>query len=168
MGKKNASALAGDKKVIEALNKQLTNELTAINQYFLHARMYENRGLERLNEKEYAESIGEMKHADRLVKRVLMLDGLPNLQALHKLRIGENTPEMLACDLALEVGARDHVRDAILICEQARDFVSRELFVDILDDTEEHIDWLETQLDLIQAIGLPNYEQSMMGDGEPG
>lgn len=158
------SALAGDQKVIEALNKQLTNELTAVNQYFLHARMYENRGLDRLNDKEYAESIGEMKHADRLVKRVLMLGGLPNLQALHKLRIGENTPEMLACDHTLEVSARDHVREAIIVCEQARDFVSRELFVEILDDTEDHIDWLETQLELIEAIGLPNYEQSMMGN----
>ncbi|MBE0594079.1 MAG: bacterioferritin [Gemmatimonadales bacterium] len=168
MSAKKSSALAGDKKVIEALNKQLTNELTAVNQYFLHARMYENRGLGRLNDKEYAESIGEMKHADRLVKRVLMLGGLPNLQALHKLRIGENTTEMLTCDHELEVMARDHVRNAIALCEQARDFVSRELFVDILDDTEEHIDWIETQLDLIDAIGLPNYEQSMMGDGEPG
>ncbi len=168
MATKKSSALAGDKKVIEALNKQLTNELTAVNQYFLHARMYENRGLDRLNAKEYAESIGEMKHADRLVKRVLMLGGLPNLQALHKLRIGESTPEMLSCDHVLEVSARDHVRNAITICEQARDFVSRELFVEILDDTEDHIDWIETQLDLIESIGLPNYEQSMMGDGEPG
>src|SRR5690606_14424572 len=127
MATKKASALAGDRKVIEALNQQLTNELTAVNQYFLHARMYENRGLGRLNDKEYEESIGEMKHADRLVKRVLMLGGLPNLQALHKLRIGENTPEMLSCDLALEVSARDHVRSAIMVCEEARDFVSREL-----------------------------------------
>ena len=157
------SALAGDEKVIEALNKQLTNELTAVNQYFLHARMYEHRGLDRLNDKEYDESIGEMKHADKLVKRVLVLGGLPNLQALHKLRIGENTPEMLECDHALEVSAREHVRSAILLCEEARDFVSRELLVEILDDTEEHIDWLETQLELIEAIGLPNYEQSMMG-----
>jgi bacterioferritin len=158
------SALTGDKQVIEVLNQQLTNELTAVNQYFLHARMYENRGLSRLNDKEYAESIDEMKHADRLVRRVLMLGGLPNLQALHKLRIGEDTPEMLGCDLALEVAARDHVRQGIVVCEQARDFVSRELLVDILDDTEEHIDWLETQLDLIQRVGLPNYEQTMMGD----
>ncbi len=167
MATKKASALAGDRKVIEALNKQLTNELTAVNQYFLHARMYENRGLNRLNDKEYEESIGEMKHADRLVRRVLMLGGLPNLQALHKLRIGENTREMLACDHALEVSARDHVRSAIVVCEEARDFVSRELFVDILEDTEEHIDWIETQLELIESIGLPNYEQSMMGDAEP-
>lgn len=166
MSTRKTSALAGDKAVIEALNQQLTNELTAVNQYFLHARMYENRGLERLNAKEYAESIGEMKHADMLVRRVLMLGGLPNLQALHKLRIGENTPEMLSCDHALETAAREHVRKAILVCEQARDFVSRELFVTILDDTEEHIDWLETQLELIEAIGLANYEQSMMGSDD--
>ena len=168
MATKKPSALAGDGRVIEALNKQLTNELTAINQYFLHARMYEHRGLKRLNDKEYEESIGEMKHADRLVRRVLMLGGLPNLQALHKLRIGENTREMLSCDHALEVSARDHLRDSVALCEQVRDFVSRELLVDILEDTEEHIDWLETQLELIDAIGLANYEQSMMGDGSPG
>lgn len=158
------SALAGDRKVIEALNAQLTNELTAVNQYFLHARIYQHRGLTRLNDHEYAESIGEMKHADMLVKRILMIGGMPNLQALHKLRIGEDTPEMLACDLALETAARAHVVNAIGICEQAPDFVSRELFVRILDDTEEHIDWLETQLELIEAVGLANYEQSMMGD----
>lgn len=161
---KAKSALKGDKKVLDALNAQLANELTAINQYFLHARMYKNWGLERLNDKEYAESIGEMKHADLLIERILMLDGLPNLQHLHKLLIGENTQEMLSCDLKLECSAREHLLNAVQICESARDFVSRELFVDILDDTEEHIDWLETQLDLIDRVGLQNYEQTMMGD----
>ncbi len=126
--------------------------------------MYKNWGLERLNDKEYAESIGEMKHADLLIERILMLDGLPNLQHLHKLLIGENTQEMLSCDLKLECSAREHLLNAVQICEAARDFVSRELFVDILDDTEEHIDWLETQLDLIDRVGLQNYEQTMMGD----
>lgn len=161
---KSKSALKGDKKVLEALNAQLANELTAINQYFLHARMYRNWGLERLNDKEYSESIGEMKHADLLIERILMLDGLPNLQHLHKLLIGENTQEILSCDLTLETSAREHLLNAVQICETARDFVSRELFVNILDDTEEHIDWLETQLDLIDRVGLQNYEQTMMGD----
>lgn len=160
--------MKGDPQIIRLLNSVLTNELTAVNQYFLHARMFESWGLSHLGRIVYEESIGEMKHADRLVRRVLMLGGLPNLQALHKLRIGENTPEMLSCDHALETSARDHLLGAIALCEEARDFVSRELFVDILEDTEEHIDWLETQLELIDAIGLANYEQSMMGDGEPG
>lgn len=160
--------MQGDRDIIRLLNEVLTNELTAVNQYYLHARMYENWGLKRLGKITYEESIGEMKHADRLVRRVLMLGGLPNLQALHKLRIGENTREMLSCDHALEVSARDHLRDSVALCEQVRDFVSRELLVDILEDTEEHIDWLETQLELIDAIGIANYEQSMMGDGSPG
>jgi len=154
--------MKGDKKVIEFLNKALKNELTAINQYFLHARMYENWGFNELNEKEYAESIDEMKHADALIKRVLFLEGLPNLQDLGKLRIGENTEEMLRCDLELELEAVPLLRDAIAHCEQARDYVSRELFQDILDSEEEHIDWLETQLELIGKVGLKNYQQSKM------
>lgn len=156
--------MKGDPQVIAMLNQQLTNELTAINQYFLHARIYQHWGLKKLNRKEYDESIGEMKHADRLIQRILMLDGLPNLQALHKLKIGENTPEILNCDLALESAAQVHVKDAIVYCESVRDFVSRDLLQDILDDTEEHIDWLETQIDLIDKVGLQNYQQSMMGD----
>ena len=161
------SALKGEKKIIDCLNQQLTNELTAINQYFLHARIYRHWGLEGLNKKEYEESIGEMKHADRLIERILMLGGLPNLQNLHKLMIGENTAEILQCDLKLEVAAREHVRKSIVICEEARDFVSRELFIGILDDTEEHIDWLETQLELIDRVGLQNYQQTYMtGDGD--
>lgn len=161
---KAKSALKGDKKVLEALNSQLANELTSINQYFLHARMYRNWGLEKLNQKEYAESIGEMKHADLLIERILMLEGLPNLQQLHKLMIGEHTLEMLSCDHKLEVGAREHVRNSIVICEAAKDFVSREIFQTILEDTEEHIDWLETQIDLIDRVGIQNYEQTMMGE----
>jgi len=154
--------MKGDKKVIEFLNKALKNELTAINQYFLHARMYENWGFNELNEKEYAESIDEMKHADALIKRVLFLEGLPNLQDLGKLRIGENTEEMLRCDLELELEAVPLLRDAVAHCEQVRDYVSRELFEDILDSEEEHIDWLETQLELIGKVGLKNYQQSKM------
>ncbi len=161
------SALKGDPAVIDALNAQLVNELTAINQYFLHARIFRHWGLRKLNDKEYSESIGEMKHADALIERVLMIGGLPNLQDLHKLMIGEDTKEILSCDLKLETAACTHVRNAIVICENARDFISRELLVHILDDTEEHIDWLETQLELIDRIGLANFEQSMMGSGDP-
>ena len=167
VGSTPPSALKADKKIIDCLNQQLTNELTAINQYFLHARIYRHWGLEGLNKKEYEESIGEMKHADRLIERILMLGGLPNLQNLHKLMIGENTAEILQCDHKLEVAAREHVRNSIVICEEARDFVSRELFVAILDDTEEHIDWLETQLELIDRVGLQNYQQTYMtGDAD--
>ncbi len=156
--------MKGDPNIIKLLNDQLTNELTAINQYFLHARMYKHWGFGKLAKKEYEESIGEMKHADKLIDRILMLEGLPNLQALHKLMIGENTPEMLDCDLQLEKMAQLTVKDGIAACEAARDFVSRELFQHILDDTEEHIDWLETQKDLIDKIGLQNYLQSQMED----
>jgi bacterioferritin len=156
--------MKGDPNIIRLLNAQLTNELTAVNQYFLHARMYRHWGLEKLGKKEYDESIGEMKHADKLIDRILMLDGLPNLQALHKLLIGEETEEMLGCDLQLEKAAQVTVKEAILACEQAADYVSRELFVVILEDTEEHIEWLETQLDLIKKIGIQNYLQSQMGE----
>jgi bacterioferritin len=156
--------MKGDANIIKLLNAQLTNELTAINQYFLHARMYRHWGLGKLAKKEYDESIGEMKHADKLIDRILMLDGLPNLQALHKLMIGENTPEMLQCDLKLETMAQQTVKDGIAACETARDYVSRDLFQDILDDTEDHIDWLETQLDLVGKIGLQNYLQSQMDE----
>jgi len=154
--------MQGDKKVIQYLNKALRNELTAINQYFLHARMYEDWGLKALNEKEYTESIDEMKHADALIKRTLFLEGLPNLQDLGKLKIGENTEEMLRCDLELEQEAVPLLREAIEYCEQVKDYVSRELFESILESEEEHIDWLETQLGLIEKIGLKNYQQSKM------
>jgi bacterioferritin len=156
--------MKGDPNIIRLLNAQLTNELTAVNQYFLHARMYRHWGLEKLGKKEYDESIGEMKHADKLIDRILLLEGLPNLQALHKLLIGENTEEMLDCDLKLEKAAHVTIKEGVLASEQAGDYVSRELFVAILDDTEEHIEWLETQLDLIKKIGIQNYLQSQMGE----
>jgi bacterioferritin len=152
--------MKGDSKVITYLNKALKNELVAINQYFLHARMFENWGLNELNKKEYEESIDEMKHADALIKRILFLQGLPNLQDLGKLKVGENTEEIMRCDLAVELEAVPLLREAIEYCEQARDYVSRELFEDILAAEEEHIDWLETQLELIEKVGLQNYQQS--------
>jgi bacterioferritin len=150
-------AMKGDAKVIEYLNKALYNELTAINQYFLHAKMLKNWGFKELAEHEYKESIDEMKHADKLSERILFLDGLPNFQALGKLRIGETPREILECDLALEQEALPLLRDAIKYCESVADYVSRKLFADILDSEEEHIDWLETQLSVIDRIGEPNY-----------
>ncbi len=154
--------MKGDAKVIEYLNKVLVNELTAINQYFLHARMFRNWGLKKLDEYEYGESVDEMKHADKLINRVLFLEGLPNLQQLNKLMIGEDVPEALKCDLQLEYQALPLLREAIAHCESVNDYVTRELFEDILESEEEHVDWLETQLSLIDRTGLQNYLQSQM------
>ncbi len=155
--------MKGDSKVIDHLNTILGNELVAINQYFLHARMYKNWGFKELADHEYHESIDEMKHADQLVERILFLEGLPNLQSLGKLMIGENTQEMLQCDLKLELKAIPDLREAIAYCESVQDYISRELLEDILASEEDHVDWLETQLELIDKVGLPNYLQSMMG-----
>jgi bacterioferritin len=149
--------MKGDVKVIELLNKALYNELTAINQYFLHAKMLKNWGLKELAEHEYHESIDEMKHADKLSDRILFLDGLPNFQALGKLKIGENPRELLQCDLALELEALPTLREGIAYCESVGDYTSRQLFADILDSEEEHIDWIETQLSLIERVGEQNY-----------
>ncbi len=156
--------MQGDPKIIHHLQAQLRNELTATNQYFLHYRILKHWGFGRLAKKEYEESIGEMKHADRLMARILTLDGLPNLQDLGKLLIGEDVPEILDCDLRMERAAQLTIKEGIAACELARDYVSRDILQGILDDTEEHIDFLETQIDLLTKVGLPNYLQSQMDE----
>ena len=156
--------MQGDPQVIQHLQAQLRNELTATNQYFLHYRILKHWGFDRLARKEYEESIGEMKHADRLMERILVLDGLPNLQDLGKLLVGEDVPEIFDCDLRSERAAQAAVKEGIAHCESVRDYVSREILEDILQDTEEHIDFLETQIDLLAKVGLQNYLQSQMGD----
>lgn len=159
--------MQGNPEIIKSLNKLLYNELVAINQYFLHARMLHNWGLKELGDYEYHESIDEMRHADKLIERILFLEGLPNLQDLGKLRIGENVREVLECDLALEHDALKDLKDTIALCERERDYVSRDLAQHILEAEEEHIDWIETQLDLIRRIGLELYTQSKIGETKP-
>jgi bacterioferritin len=158
--------MQGDRAIIERLNEVLTNELTSVNQYFLHARMLQNWGYKRLGKLIYDESIGEMRHADKLIHRILFLDGLPNLQDLRKLAIGETVLEMLAADLALEQRGRTTLVAGVAQCEAAQDFISREVLVEILRDTEDHIDFLETQLQLAASLGEPNYLQSAAGELE--
>jgi len=155
--------MKGDRKVIEFLNAVLRNELVAINQYFLHSRMYKDKGLTELADHEHAESLDEMKHADQLIERILFLEGLPNMQDIGKLHIGENPREMLECDLQLELEALPVLKDAVAWCEETRDFVSRDVFDSILASEEEHVDWLETQLTLIDSMGIKNYLQAKMG-----
>ena len=156
--------MRGDAKVIEFLNLALKNELTSVNQNFLHSRMAGNWGLKKLEKKEYEESIDEMKHADKLAKRVLFLEGLPNFQDLGKLYIGEDVPEILQADLKREREAHAVYKDAIAHCEKVQDYVSRDLFVEIQESEEGHIDWLEEQIGLLEKVGLQNYLQSLMGD----
>lgn len=156
--------MRGDRDIIKLLNAVLTNELTAVNQYYLHARMYENWGFKRIGQITYEESIGEMKHADKLIRRILFLDGLPNLQDLHKLSIGETLVEGLTADLGVETGGRVTLIEGIKLCEASADYVTRELLTEILSDTEEHIDFLETQLSLAASLGEANYLQSAMGE----
>ena len=156
--------MKGSQKVIDALNAGLTIELTAINQYFIQAKMCKNWGFLKLGKKHYEESIGEMKHADKLMDRIFMLDGLPNVQDMAKILVGEDVPEALACDLKAEVGAQATIKAGIAHCESVRDYVSRDLLQGILDDTEEHIDFLETQIELLGKVGLQNYLQSQMGE----
>ena len=158
--------MQGDRAIIQRLNEVLTNELTSVNQYFLHARMLENWGFRQLGKIVYEESIGEMKHADKLIKRILFLDGLPNLQDLHKLAVGETVVEALNADLQLEVRGRGALVAGVGECETAKDYVSREILEEILVDTEEHIDFLETQLNLARALGEQNYLQSALGELE--
>jgi len=159
--------MKGDKEVIRHLNTILTNELTAVNQYFLHARILQDWGLNALGDYVYHESIGEMNHADMLIKRILMLDGLPNLQDLHRIKIGETVPEMFDADMSVETLNQTCLKEAIGVSEAANDYVSRDILKTILDDTEEHIDWLETQIGLIEKVGLQNYQQSQIGDISP-
>jgi bacterioferritin len=158
--------MKGDPDVLRYLNLALKNELTAINQYFLHARIFRNWGLKKLDEYEYGESIDEMKHADSLINRILFLEGLPNLQDLGTLRIGENTKEILQLDLEMELEAIPLYREAIAHCEKVQDYVTRELLEHILESEEEHVDWLETNLALIDRVGIQNYEQSQMGSAD--